>query len=142
VGAGGRYDGLVETLGGPSTPAVGFALGLERMAMMLSETAPVTLPGSTTVYVAAFGSQGSVAGLSVLEELRLAGIRAVSDFRSGSLKSHLRQADRSNSRFTLILGDDEVVKGTGILRDMTTKVQHDISLSSVSRDISSFFRAS
>jgi histidyl-tRNA synthetase len=141
VGAGGRYDGLVETLGGPSTPAVGFALGLERMAMMLSETAPVILPGSRTVYVAAFGNQGAVTGLAVLEELRLAGIRAVSDFRSSSLKSHLRQADRSNSRFTLIVGDDEVAKGMGILRDMTTKVQHDVSLASVSRDISSFFHA-
>jgi histidyl-tRNA synthetase len=80
-------------------------------------------------------------GLAVLEELRLAGIRALSDFRSGSLKSHLRQADRSNSRFTLIVGNDEVAKGMGILRDMTTKVQHDVSLASVSRDISSFFHA-
>jgi len=142
VGAGGRYDGLIETLGGPPTPAIGFALGLERMAMMLSETAPVSLPGSTTVYIAGFGSRGSATGLSALEELRLAGIRAVSDFRAGTLKSHLRQADRSNSRFTLIIGDDEVAKGTGILRDMTTKVQHDVSLASVSRDISSLFRTS
>ncbi|MBH0196844.1 MAG: histidine--tRNA ligase [Nitrospira sp.] len=142
VGAGGRYDGLIETLGGPPTPAVGFALGLERMAMMLSETAPVSLPGSTTVYIAGFGNQGSATGLSALEELRLAGIRAISDFRAGTLKSHLRQADRSGSRFTLIIGDDEVAKGTGILRDMTTKAQHDVPLTSLSRDISSLLRAS
>jgi len=142
AGAGGRYDGLIETLGGPPTPAVGFALGLERMAMMLSETAPVALPGSTTVYIAGFGSQGSATGLSALEELRLAGIRAVSDFRAGTLKAHLRQADRSGSRFALIIGDDEVAKGTGILRDMTTKAQHDVSLTTLSRDISFLLRAS
>jgi len=141
VGAGGRYDALVETLGGPSTPAVGFALGLERMAMMLSETAPVASPGSTTVYIAGFGSLGSATGLSALEELRLAGIRAVSDFRSGTLKSHLRQADRLGSRFTLIIGDDEATKGTAILRDMNTKAQQDVSLTSLSRDISPLFRA-
>ena len=142
VGAGGRYDGLVETLGGPSTPAVGFALGLERMAMMLPEAAPVSSPGSMTVYIAGFGSQGSSTGLSALEELRRAGIRSISDFRAATLKSHLRQADRLGSRFALIIGDDEVVKGVGILRDMNTKAQQDVSLTSLSRDISSLLRAS
>jgi histidyl-tRNA synthetase len=142
VGAGGRYDGLVETLGGPSTPAVGFALGLERMAMMLPEAAPVLSPGSMTVYIAGFGSQGSSTGLSALEELRTAGIRSISDFRAATLKSHLRQADRLGSRFALIIGDDEVVKGAGILRDMNTKAQQDVSLTSLSRDISSLLRAS
>jgi histidyl-tRNA synthetase len=142
VGAGGRYDGLVETLGGPSTPAVGFALGLERMAMMLPEAAPVSSPGSMTVYIAGFGSQGSSTGLSALEELRTAGIRSISDFRAATLKSHLRQADRLGSRFALIIGDDEVVKGAGILRDMNTKAQQDVSLTSLSRDISSLLRAS
>jgi histidyl-tRNA synthetase len=142
VGAGGRYDGLVETLGGPSTPAVGFALGLERMAMMLPEAAPVSSPGSTTVYIAGFGSQGSSTVLSALEELRSTGIRAVSDFRAATLKSHLRQADRLGSRFALIIGDDEVVKGAGILRDMNTKAQQEVSLKSLSRDISSLLRPS
>ena len=142
VGAGGRYDGLVETLGGPSIPAVGFALGLERMAMMLPEAAPLSSPGSTTVYIAGFGSQGSSTGLSALEELRTAGIRAVSDFRAATLKSHLRQADRLGSRFALIIGDDEVVKGSGILRDMNSKAQQDVSLKSLSRDISSLLRTS
>jgi len=142
VGAGGRYDGLVETLGGPSTPAVGFALGLERMAMMLPEAAPVSSPGSMTVYIAGFGSQGSSTGLSALEELRTAGVRAISDFRAATLKSHLRQADRLGSRFALIIGDDEVVKGAGILRDMNSKAQQDVSLKSLTHDISSLLRTS
>ena len=135
VGAGGRYDGLIETLGGPSTPAVGFAVGLERMSMLLPESAIRKAREQVTVYVAGFGDRGTVAGLTALEELRLAGLQAVSDFRSSTLKAHLRQADRLRSRYTLIIGDDEVVKGSGVLRDMETKVQYDMSLSTVSLQI-------
>ena len=142
VGAGGRYDALVETLGGPSTPAVGFAVGLERMTLMLPESVLATVPRSTSIYVAGFGSSGSTRGLLVLEELRVAGIPAVSDFRASSLKAHLRQADRLSARFTLIIGDDEVAKNTAILRDMETKVQHDLSLSSAPLQILPLLRAS
>lgn len=131
VGAGGRYDGLIETLGGPSTPAVGFAVGLERVAMMLPETILASADRVTIVYVAGFGDRGSTVGLSALEELRGAGIRAVSDFRSGTLKAHLRQADRLGCRFTLIIGDDEVTKGLCVLRNMDTKVQYDVSTTSL-----------
>ncbi len=130
VGAGGRYDSLVETLSGPSTPAVGFAVGLERIAMLLPESALETA-ANVVVYVAAFGNQGSVAGLSVLEDLRASGISAVSDFRSSTLKAHLRQADRLGCDFSLILGDDEVQKDTVILRNMVTKNQYDLTLSSL-----------
>ena len=131
VGAGGRYDGLVETLGGPPTPAVGFAIGLERMSMLLPESAVGKASVDVAVYVAGFGAHGAVAGLTALEELRLAGLHAVSDFRSATLKAHLRQADRLGCRVTLIIGDDEVMKGSAILRDMETKVQHDVSLSTL-----------
>jgi histidyl-tRNA synthetase len=142
VGAGGRYDGLVETLGGPSTPAVGFAIGLERMAILLPESAVRKATEDMTVYVAGFGGHGAMAGLMALEELRLAGFQAVSDFRSVTLKAHLRQADRLRCRFTLIIGDDEVVKGSAILRDMETKVQHDVSLSTVNLQIHSLLAGS
>lgn len=135
VGAGGRYDGLVETLGGPSTPAVGFAVGLERVAMLLPASSVEKVPQGATVYVAGFGDRGAVVGLTALEELRLAGFQAVSDFRSVTLKAHLRQADRLQCRFSLIIGDDEVVKESAILRDMKTKVQHDVSLSALSPEI-------
>jgi histidyl-tRNA synthetase len=142
VGAGGRYDGLVETLGGPSTPAVGFAIGLERMSMLLPESATGGAQEDLAIYVAGFGNHGTVAGLKALEELRLAGLRAVSDFRSTTLKAHLRQADRLASRFTLIIGDDEVVKGSVVLRDMKTKVQYDVNLSTLSPQIQSLLPGS
>ena len=142
VGAGGRYDQLVETLGGPPTPAVGFAIGLERMSMLLPESTTGRAPEDLAIYVAGFGNHGTVAGLTALEELRLAGLRAVSDFRSTTLKAHLRQADRLASRFTLIIGDDEVVKGSAVLRDMETKVQHDVNLSMLSPQIQSLLPSS
>lgn len=142
VGAGGRYDQLVETLGGPPTPAVGFAIGLERMSMLLPESTTGRAPEDLAIYVAGFGNQGTVAGLTALETLRLAGLRAVSDFRSTTLKAHLRQADRLASRFTLIIGDDEVVKGSAVLRDMETKVQHDVNLSTLSPQIQSLLPSS
>lgn len=142
VGAGGRYDGLVETLGGPPTPAVGFAVGLERMSMLLPDSSVGKGLEDVAVYVAGFGSHGPVAGLTALEELRLAGIHAVSDFRSANLKAHLRQADRLACRFTLIIGDDEVVKGSAILRDMETKVQYDVNLATLSPQIQSLLPTS
>ena len=142
VGAGGRYDGLVETLGGPPTPAVGFAIGLERMSMLLPEDVVKKTTDDVTIYIAGFGAHGALAGLTALEELRLTGLQAVSDFRSVTLKAHLRQADRLGCRFTLIIGDDEVIKGSGILRDMETKVQHDVSLSTVAIQIPSLITGS
>jgi len=142
VGAGGRYDQLVETLGGPPTPAVGFAIGLERMSMLLPESTTGRALEDLAIYVAGFGNHGTVAGLTALEELRLAGLRAVSDFRSTTLKAHLRQADRLASRFTLIIGDDEVVKGSAVLRDMKTKVQYDVNLSTLSPQIQSLLPGS
>lgn len=142
VGAGGRYDGLVQTLGGPLTPAVGFAVGLERMALMLDQQTMTSAIQSLTIYVAGFGPRGSILGFSALDQLRVAGISAASDYRSSSLKSHLRQADRLKARFTLILGDDEVEKGIGILRDMQTKDQHDIDMAHLVLKISSLLKAS
>lgn len=135
VGAGGRYDGLVETLGGPKTPAVGFAVGIERISLMLPESLHPESAGSRTVYIAAFGDQASQSGLTILHDLRRRGIRAVTDFRSGTLKAHLRQADRYGCRYSLILGEDELAKGAVIFRDMVTKAQEEIPLPALSERI-------
>ncbi|MBA5874199.1 MAG: histidine--tRNA ligase [Nitrospira sp. CR1.2] len=126
VGAGGRYDGLVEQLGGAAVPAVGFAVGLERIALMLPEA--VVFPTLPRVYVAAFGTKGTDAGFPLLDELRRAGVSADMDFRSTSLKAHLRQADRLGALYTILLGDDEIDKGIAILRNMQTKAQEDLPI--------------
>lgn len=131
VGAGGRYDGLVELLGGPATAAVGFAAGLERIAMMLPEQRlPPSMP---SVYVAAFGPAGRPAGVRLLDALRQAGLSAQSDYRSTTLKGHLRQADRSGSRFAVLLGDDEATSGSAVVRNMDSKVQETVALSDLPR---------
>lgn len=131
VGAGGRYDGLVELLGGPSTPAVGFAAGLERIAMMLPEQSLPPVPMS--VYIAAFGSLGSPAGVRLLDALRKAGISAHTDYRATTLKGHLRQADRSGCRFAVLLGDDEATTGSVVVRDMDSKAQDTVAVADVPR---------
>ncbi|TAJ10627.1 MAG: histidine--tRNA ligase [Nitrospirae bacterium] len=137
VGAGGRYDGLVEVLGGPKTPAVGFAVGLERVSLMLPEG---SLPAAAkTVFVAGFGSQGLEAGVRLLDELRFLGVPADTDFRASSLKALLRQADRLQASYCAILGDDEVGKGSLILRDMQTKEQQLIPLGKAAPTIASLF---
>ncbi|MEW6543935.1 MAG: histidine--tRNA ligase [Nitrospirota bacterium] len=126
VGAGGRYDGLVEALGGPKTPAIGFAVGLERVSLMLPDSA-VPAP-ARPVFVAAFGAHGQPAGLKILDGLRARGIPADTDYRASSLKALLRQADRLNASFAVIVGDDEVKHGRVIVRNMASKEQEELPL--------------
>ena len=127
VGAGGRYDGLVKMLGGPSIPAVGFAVGLERVSLMLPKTS-LSLLNECLYYVAAFGEEGTKLGLVLLDELRGVGLSAQCDYRATTLKAHLRQADRSKCRYAILLGDDEAVRGSVILRNLKSKAQEELPL--------------
>lgn len=131
VGAGGRYDGLVETLGGPPIPAVGFAMGLERVSLMLPETSSSSLD-ECLYYVAAFGEKGTELGLILLDELRRVGLSSQCDYRATTLKAHLRQADRSKCRYAILLGDDEVARGSVILRNLESKAQEELPLVNLS----------
>jgi len=127
VGAGGRYDGLVETLGGPSVPAVGFAVGLERVSLMLPESSSSS-SNDCLYYVAAFGDEGTRCGLVLLDELRRVGLSSQCDYRATTLKAHLRQADRAKCRYAILLGDDEADRGSVILRNLQSKVQEELPL--------------
>ena len=127
VGAGGRYDGLVEMLGGPSVPAVGFAVGLERVSLMLPEVSSYSL-NECLYYVAAFGEEGTKRGLVLLDELRRVGLSAQCDYRATTLKAHLRQADRLKCRYAIFLGDDEAARGFVILRNLQSKAQEELPL--------------
>jgi histidyl-tRNA synthetase len=131
VGAGGRYDGLVETLGGPSVPAVGFAVGLERVSLMLPEATSSSV-NHYLYYVAAFGEKGTPLGLVLLDELRRVGLSAQCDYRAATLKAHLRQADRSKCRYAILLGDDEASRGSVILRNLESKAQEELPLGGLS----------
>ncbi|NKB80880.1 MAG: histidine--tRNA ligase [Nitrospirales bacterium] len=129
IGAGGRYDGLLETLGGRPSPGVGFAIGLERVISVLPES--VILPPTPLVYVAGFGQNGQQSGMCVLEALRANGIMADTDFQSSTLKTHLRSADRLGATLTIILGDDECQNGQAILRNMSSKQQEFLPIDAV-----------
>jgi histidyl-tRNA synthetase len=113
-GGGGRYDGLVESFGGPPAPAVGFSFGVERLLLLLPERTP---DGAVEIYVARAEVEPEVA-LSLLEELRRAGYRAVGDLQRRSLKAQLREADRLGARLAIILGRTEWQQRRLVLRDL------------------------
>lgn len=112
VCAGGRYDGLVASQGGPDTPAVGFAMGLERLIELLSaEGSPGTR--HVDIYLVLLGDSAELAGPPLAEELRdrIPGLRLVCNAGGGSMKAQLRRADRSGATLALVLGEDEVESG-------------------------------
>jgi len=117
---GGRYDQMVKTLGGPDTPAIGFAMGLERLLMAMPEGEPES---HVDVFIVA-AQAGVRAEATVLgRELRDAGLRVESDLRGGSLKSQLRRADKINTRIAMILGESEVEEGVVQLKDLKKQTQ-------------------
>jgi histidyl-tRNA synthetase len=120
VCAGGRYDGLVEQLGGKPVPAVGFAMGLERLIGLLEESpAARHLPG-LDLYVVVGGEAAQRAGMLLAERLRdqLPGIRVVVHCGGGGFKSQFKKADKSSARYALILGDDELARGEAGLKPL------------------------
>jgi histidyl-tRNA synthetase len=127
VAAGGRYDGLVETLGGPPTPAIGFAVGLERVVALLDDEAKEA-PASPALFIAALGEAAKRRIAPLLFELRKGGVRAEMDYGNRSLKAQMRQADRLGAHHVLIVGEEEIKKGSCVLRDMKTKRQEEIPL--------------
>jgi histidyl-tRNA synthetase len=113
VCAGGRYDGLVEQLGGKPTPAVGFAIGLERLVALLEERQLAERLPVPDVYLVTLGEQAQREAPLLAERLRdwLPKLRVIVHFGGGSFKSQFKKADKSNARFALILGDDELRQG-------------------------------
>lgn len=129
VAAGGRYDRLVEEFGGPATPGLGFALGVERLLLLLPEDAADAAP--RPVFLAALGEAARRAVWPWLAELRRRGTAAEWDYEGRSLKSQLRRADRLRARFVVILGENELKAGKAQLRDMTEKTQREVPLADV-----------
>ena len=106
VAGGGRYDGLFAQLGGKPTPACGFAIGVERLVLLLSEAA-VAVDAAPDAYVVHVGAAASRPGARPAERLRDAGLAIVVNAGGGSFKAQMKKADASGARFALIVGDDE-----------------------------------
>ena len=123
VMAGGRYDGLVAEMGGPPTPAVGWAAGIERLAMLM-DTSP---PAPTPVAVIPVGDAAEAVAIEVLQSLRANGIRADMAYR-GNVKRRMERANRTNARAAVIIGDDDIANGVAQLKDLTTGTQEPVPL--------------
>jgi histidyl-tRNA synthetase len=129
VAAGGRYDGLVQEIGGPASPGIGFALGVER-ALSLIDVNKLSAPKSA-LFIAALGPDAVAYIMPVINELRLLGISVDTDYTGASLKSQMKKADKSGAGHTLILGEQEIKTGKAVLRNMHSKEQVEIPLSDI-----------
>jgi len=121
VCGGGRYDGLVEQLGGKATPAVGFAMGLERLVLMLEELDLAEVRRSVDVYMVTAGEGTQMAGMKLAEQLReqVPGLRIMTHFGGGNFKKQFKRADKVGAAVALVLGENEVAEGKVVVKDLT-----------------------
>ena len=131
--AGGRYDGLIETMGGPRTPGIGWAAGVERLSMMVGDAPEAPRP---IVVIPVGGDQVSQA-LIITQRLRKAGFNVNLGF-SGNVKKRLNRANKANAVAALLIGEDELAKGVVTLRDMETGEQSEASLSSLEEHLARY----
>jgi histidyl-tRNA synthetase len=132
VAAGGRYDQLVASLGGPDIPGIGFAIGMERLLLI---TPDVPLPSGPSLFIAALGEGPQREAFGLSYKLNRAGAKTLIDYEGRSLKAQMRRADKVGARYVLIIGEDEQRTGQAILRDMEEKKQEEIPLSSLFEEI-------
>ena len=130
VAAGGRYDRLVEDFGGPVTPAIGFAIGMERITSLLKSSGTDTIP-APSVFIAAIGETAVKECLAMADRLRENGIWAELGYAGNSLKSQLRRADRLSTGYVLVIGDDEIASGRLKWKRLSDGSQGEIAISEV-----------
>jgi histidyl-tRNA synthetase len=127
VAGGGRYDGLIKQLGGPDVPGIGFACGMERLALMLGERAAA----QPDFYIAVLDDNGLEVALMLAQALREAGKVGELAFAAKSMKAQMRQASRKNARKVLILGGDELATSTVVVKDMASGEQVSVPMAEI-----------
>ncbi|BDR19159.1 MULTISPECIES: histidine--tRNA ligase [Vibrio] len=137
VCGGGRYDGLVEQLGGKPTPAVGFAMGLERLVLMLETLELTDVRRSVDVYVVTAGEGTMMAGMKLAEQLResIPGVRVMNHFGGGNFKKQFKRADKVGAVVALVLGENEVADNTVVLKDLAGGEQETYNQAEVAEKI-------
>ncbi len=110
IGGGGRYNGLVRDLGGPDVPAIGFAIGMERLILLLQQEQEEKASDSASFLSPSLGEQPRARAFLLAQQLRGRGLEAEMDYEGRSLKSQMRRADKSGARYVLILGEDELMR--------------------------------
>ena len=136
VAGGGRYDGLIEEMGGNPTPAVGFATGLERLLLALeSQNLLPEKNRSVDAYVVALGEKAQAEGFKLLNSLRQQGLSAAMDFAGRSMKAQMKQANKLGAKYSVILGEDEISEGVVMLRSMEDSSQAKVPMNQVAEKI-------
>ncbi|KII80209.1 histidine--tRNA ligase [Vibrio renipiscarius] len=140
VCGGGRYDGLVEQLGGKSTPAVGFAMGLERLVLMLETLELTDVRRSVDVYMVTAGEGTMMAGMKLSEQLReqVPGLRVMNHFGGGNFKKQFKRADKVGAVVALVLGENEVADNTVVLKDLVGGTQETYTQAEVIAKLAEF----
>ncbi|MEX1062840.1 MAG: histidine--tRNA ligase [Balneolaceae bacterium] len=129
LAGGGRYDLLVEEIGGPPTPAVGFAAGIERLFIACDELdIDLALPDRTDVYIVTLGDAARSWGITTLPAIREKGLTATMDYAGRSMKAQMKDANRENAKYTIIVGDQELEAGTFTFRDMEASKEESLTL--------------
>lgn len=138
IGAGGRYDGLVESCEGPPTPGVGFGIGTERLILAL-EAEEVPFPEAVRVdlFLATLGTQAEAKALTLLAALRQADFIVELDLMGRGLRAQMKQASRLNSRYVAVIGDDEIERGIVALRDMDSGTQIEVAFDELGQHLQS-----
>ena len=129
VCGGGRYNGLVEELGGKPTPGVGFGLGLERLLLVLENQGLLPEDNSNVkLYIANIGENADMFAQKLVNELRSKGVSAEKDLMSRSLKAQMKYADKIGAEYTAVIGDDEISAGKITLKNMKTGEQQEVEI--------------
>ena len=130
VCGGGRYDGLVEQIGGPKLPGIGFAMGINRLVLSMQNGSNYVKPDkSPALYIATMGEAASLEAVKLCSALRAKGYIAETDIVGRSLKAQMKYANKLSAKYVLILGDSEVESGKAQLRNMADSAQTEIELS-------------
>ncbi len=136
VCGGGRYDHLIEELGGPPIPGVGFGLGIERLLMLMDACgAQFPADDSVDVFIAVMGERAKAFGLKLCRELRQSGVAAEMDTLARNIKGQFKYADRLNAKYTLVIGENELDKGVVSLKDMSMSQQREIKIEDIFEEI-------
>lgn len=136
VAGGGRYDGLIEEIGGAPTPAIGFAAGIERILIALEKQNLLQAEkNNLAAFIVAVGAEAEICGFKLLTELRRKNISATMDFAKRSIKAQMKQAAKSGAKFAIIIGDDELKNSAVTLKDLETSTQETVSISEVAEKI-------
>ncbi|MDW7673145.1 MAG: histidine--tRNA ligase [Bacillota bacterium] len=134
IGGGGRYNGLVEQVGGQAIPGIGFGLGLERLLMTLEhQGVKLPLANKLDTFIVALGSAADGLGFKLMQELRTSGIKADKDYLEKNFKGQLKQADRKGAQYCIIIGEDELARNAAIVKHMASGSQEEIKVDEITK---------